>query len=538
MADADAEVPADGASRLHVSSAGAMQDWAASLRSSDLASVLAWLSLDDSGYKAVRLARVLAVLDTHHNLVCAAADAFAFVGSAADAPYANLFTAIAEHLASTISTDGALDTYPDTVKDAEWIEGTGFFSSDFSSGSPPPSGRRGRGSGRGGRGRGGGRGGSRGRRGSDSASDSGKSSDSDLSARLAKLEASMGGSGGGGGSFSAAEVQAIVAQQIKAAFDDVNTGRTALVLSATQKQRKSATEWKVSPSMAIFDHELPAAGVKPVNVFKAARGDGAGTDGGVRDLLEWNVLRKEERAKLLLRYPASNIWIKPTEIVQKHKPKYQALGLVSADDALRQKQKVLLESVRPLFAGLSHLSDVAGSLNEFAPDLVEWDDRDRRLIEGMHDKLEASTQAFSDMFHLVASQVSELREQRDSLFIQAESGIKDAKADVEEQAMQASPERASTARPDLVQRAKDMRERRKQLGLKFDVAAGAPRRDPRNPWGNGGAGGGGNGGKGKYNTQAQIDRAKRRNAKKSAKRGAKQGGVPPEPQAKPAKKSD
>ena len=59
MADADAGVPADGASRLHVSSAGAMQDWAASLRSSDLASVLAWLSLDDSGYKAVRLARVL-----------------------------------------------------------------------------------------------------------------------------------------------------------------------------------------------------------------------------------------------------------------------------------------------------------------------------------------------------------------------------------------------------------------------------------------------------------------------------------------------
>jgi hypothetical protein len=392
----------------------------------------------------------------------------------------------------------------------------------------------GRGGGRGGRG--GGRGGrALARRGTGDEAPDEPEPDPDNESLLAKiqaLEARLDGGGGGGG-VSATAIEAEIQRRIEQAFDDVNTGKRALVLSATQKQRKAATAWPVSDNMCIFSSELSAAGTDPVNIFKAERGDGAGNDGGLRDLLEWNSLGREGRSKLLLRYPACNLWVQPTEIVAIHKPKYQALGLVGKDDDARKKQLVLLDSLRPLFAGMSHLSDASAKFKTFSTnetgDETGWSTEDSILLVQIKEQLEICTQACSDMFHIVSSQISELREERDEYCVSAESGIREAQADVESRQLTESPDRSSTMRPDLAERATALRLRRRQMGIPFDVP-GALGRGRGNSWNNGppggkpggrGRGNGGVAGGGKYNTPQQVARAQRRNAKKNEKRDAK-----------------
>jgi hypothetical protein len=526
-----------------VSTTGEMQAWFNRLLSPDLASMLAWLALEEDGIKAVRKAHLELAFESHPNVVRAAADAQAFVGDMADCPYFDLLSEWGKLVDKAYNPDGATRSVgvpikpsilPHELPDFRWKLGEGF-----SKGETPTTGRRsgamvGRGGGRGGRG--GGRGGrALARRGTGEEAPDEPEPDPDNESLLAKiqaLEARLDGGGGGGG-VSATAIEAEIQRRIEQAFDDVNTGKRALVLSATQKQRKAATAWPVSDNMCIFSSELSAAGTDPVNIFKAERGDGAGNDGGLRDLLEWNSLGREGRSKLLLRYPACNLWVQPTEIVAIHKPKYQALGLVGKDDDARKKQLVLLDSLRPLFAGMSHLSDASAKFKSFASnetgDETGWSTEDSILLVQIKEQLEITTQACSDMFHIVSSQISELREERDEYCVSAESGIREAQADVESRQLTESPDRSSTMRPDLAERATALRLRRRQMGIPFDVP-GALGRGRGNSWNNGppggkpggrGRGNGGVAGGGKYNTPQQVARAQRRNAKKNEKRDAK-----------------
>jgi len=520
-----------------------MQAYFDRLLSADLASMLAWLALEEDGTKAVRKAHLELAFESHPNVVRAAADAQAFVGDMAECPYFDLLSEWAKLVDKAYNPEGATRSVgvpikpsilPHDLPDFRWKLGEGFSLGETPTTGRRSSGRGGRGGGRGGRG--GGRGGrALARRGTGDEAPDEPEPDPDNESLLAKiqaLEARLDGGGGGGG-VSATAIEAEIQRRIEQAFDDVNTGKRALVLSATQKQRKAATAWPVSDNMCIFSHELSAAGTDPANIFKAERGNGAGNDGGLRDLLEWNSLGREGRSKLLLRYPACNLWVQPTEIVAIHKPKYQALGLVGKDDDARKKQLVLLDSLRPLFAGMSHLSDASAKFKSFASnetgDETGWSTEDSILLVQIKEQLEITTQACSDMFHIVSSQISELREERDEYCVSAESGIREAQADVESRQLTESPDRSSTMRPDLAERATALRLRRRQMGIPFDVP-GALGRGRGNSWNNGppggkpggrGRGNGGVAGGGKYNTPQQVARAQRRNAKKNEKRDAK-----------------
>ena len=208
-----------------VSTTGEMQAWFNRLLSPDLASMLAWLALEEDGIKAVRKAHLELAFESHPNVVRAAADAQAFVGDMADCPYFDLLSEWGKLVDKAYNPDGATRSVgvpikpsilPHDLPDFRWKLGEGFSKGETPTTGRRSSGRGGRGGGRGGRG--GGRGGrALARRGTGEEAPDEPEPDPDNESLLAKiqaLEARLDGGGGGGG-VSATAIETEIQRRIE-----------------------------------------------------------------------------------------------------------------------------------------------------------------------------------------------------------------------------------------------------------------------------------------------------------------------------------
>ena len=536
---------------MPVASREGVQDWLAAARADDQRSLFAWLSLSPPKNATLRTAALLAAFDVAPNLVRCALDCQAFDGTHSDAPNNDLL----ERFATEFAAAGSLELIPAAFQDLGVnAEGSAFvwFDEDAGSGRPPPSSRS-RSRGRGGRGGGGARG--RGGRGASGTADSraapSQAEFDTLLARIDSLEAagSMEDSGGdgtpsGSRTFTEAEVARLVRAGVDSALAEINTGARAINISAaTAKQRRRCTEWDLRPSMRVHDVELPAPGDGVKNVLEVSQDTDPLTRtesdrAAIRHLLFASILPAERTKKLLQRYPAAASWTLPPEIPCEHELAYDQLGVRSSDGDLCSKQVTMLDDLRPLVFCLQKLGDLSSEVDDFAAlgaDETPWDADDAGTLAKIASAAREATQAASDVFHILGSKVSEVQRERDRLAVIAESGVRGAQLQFDPDKFSAvpvapdSPQRWSTIRPDITERAAAVRTRTKQLGLAFDAVATKKGGKPGAP-----------GGRKPDNsnkpplTKEQREKRARRNKKRAEKRRAasagKTGGAPPEPQ--------
>ena len=537
-------------------------DWTATASAASQKDLLQWLSLADRPNKKARGELLLNVFDAAPNLVRCALDCLAFVGDAADAPGFSLMERFGNDVAGRDADDNVilLKEFPtdfvDLVAetDASLPEGIRYAwgvadSSRRRRGSPPsgadgsrpPSGVS-SGRGRNGSlladGRTGDRdssGGRSGRSGHEDGDDDRPVSSAQVAALLARLkvlEDRPSPPASGGDTYTQSQVDKLVKDSVDAALHDINTGKRALVLAATAKQRRRVAEWELRPTCQVFDAELPPAGDSPINVLAStSRND-------MRRLLFASTVHQDRVKRLLQRYPASSSWSPPPEIPVESTLAYEQMGVTKADAAAASTQSRLLDDLRPVVFCLQRLGDLRKLVADFtgapADASASWDLEDRQTLDSIASASRDATQAASDVLHVLASQLSEKQRERDRLALVAESGVRDAKLQFDPATFEPlpisadSPERWSTVRADIVKRAGDVRTRNKQLGIAFDAAAKKP------PNFNGGKQGGGGGGQlSKADRERRANKNKKRAEKRRAAASKKrdEGGAVPEPQS-------